>query len=114
MRNFLFATLILLNIIFAQSQMDFVNKYSLKELVTLFENYVNSGINYNPDTKQSFLTKITPAKKLSDGDGCWLKAIGRGVGKVIHTCKKDMEQSGLLCYPKCRENYTGKFRVFYL
>jgi len=38
---------------------------------------------------------------------CWLKSYGRGVGKVISTCKDGKEKSGLLCYPKCRSGYKG-------
>lgn len=40
-------------------------------------------------------------------EGCWLYAEGRGVGKPIHTCSKELEQSGLLCYPPCEKSYTG-------
>ena len=67
------------------------SKKDFKEIFTLFDNYFKSS-------KENFL---------SSDDGCWLKAIGRGVGKPIHTCKNDEEQSGLLCYPKCKDNYTG-------
>lgn len=42
-------------------------------------------------------------------DNCWLDAYGRGVGKAIHDCSRDdyPDKSGLLCYPKCKEGYTG-------
>lgn len=44
---------------------------------------------------------------LDDSTGCWLKAKGRGIGKPIHKCAKDLEQSGLLCYPHCDAGFTG-------
>lgn len=42
-------------------------------------------------------------------DNCWLDAIGRGAGKAIHSCSKEEypDKSGLLCYPKCKEGYSG-------
>lgn len=81
-------------------------EHSYETLITLFDNFMKTITTANPATKESFLAS---AKKLNDPDtdGCWLKAIGRGVGKVIHSCKDDQEQSGLLCYPKCKQNYTG-------
>lgn len=38
---------------------------------------------------------------------CWKDAYGRGVGEVISACRADQEKNGLLCYPKCRDNYYG-------
>jgi len=43
----------------------------------------------------------------SESEGCWLNAMGRGIGKPIHTCKNGFEQSGLLCYPNCDPDFTG-------
>jgi hypothetical protein len=42
-----------------------------------------------------------------DTESCWVKAYGRGVGKPISDCPDGLERDGLLCYPKCAENYTG-------
>jgi hypothetical protein len=44
---------------------------------------------------------------LSDPEGCWLKAYGRGVGKPIHTCRPGEEKNGLLCYPTCDSGFYG-------
>jgi hypothetical protein len=41
------------------------------------------------------------------GEDCWKDAYGRGVGKVITSCKDPLEKDGLLCYPKCKEGYYG-------
>lgn len=39
---------------------------------------------------------------------CWKNAYGRGVGRPINSCPDEApERDGLLCYPKCRENFTG-------
>ena len=38
---------------------------------------------------------------------CWLKTSTRGVGKPISACPADMEKSGALCYPKCKESFRG-------
>merc|ERR1740139_488086 len=40
-------------------------------------------------------------------DSCYKYSYGRGVGKPIHACAKGLEQSGLLCYPPCKEGYHG-------
>lgn len=38
---------------------------------------------------------------------CWLKAYGRGTGKVANTCPDDQEKNGALCYPKCKKGWSG-------
>merc|ERR1712151_900940 len=60
----------------------------------------------------TFLSKEIKSKtqdilKLDTDEACWLRAVGRGVGKPIHTCGEGLVQSGLLCYPPCRQNFTG-------
>jgi hypothetical protein len=91
MKRILIATLILVNI-FTQIK----SQEAHAELTTLLDGYVNQNENF------------LEAKTLkAEESGCWLKAIGRGVGKVIHTCQDNLVQSGLLCYPKCKEDYTG-------
>eukprot|EP01087_Luapelamoeba_hula_P005849 TRINITY_DN1589_c0_g1_i1.p1 TRINITY_DN1589_c0_g1~~TRINITY_DN1589_c0_g1_i1.p1 ORF type:complete len:266 (+),score=4.92 TRINITY_DN1589_c0_g1_i1:31-798(+) len=39
--------------------------------------------------------------------GCYLPTTTRGVGVPISACPSGTEQSGLLCYPPCRNGYTG-------
>lgn len=41
------------------------------------------------------------------GDFCWKSSYGRGVGTVPGDCTFDQQKQGLLCYPKCRDGYTG-------
>ena len=41
------------------------------------------------------------------GSPCWKNAFGRGVGKVINSCRKGDEKSGALCYPLCKEGFYG-------
>ncbi len=38
---------------------------------------------------------------------CWKDAYGRGVGKPISACAPGLEEDALLCYPPCKEGYTG-------
>ena len=68
-----------------------VIKYFLILLVVININTHNNNLIYLND---------------NDADGCWLFAEGRGVGKAIHTCN-ELEKNGLLCYPYCKENFTG-------
>jgi len=77
---------------------------SLSELKILLEDYMIANSSNKENEEENFLTKTN---KENEEDGCWLKAMGRGVGKPIHSCPKDQDKSGLLCYPKCQENYTG-------
>ena len=92
MKTILIATLILVNIFAIISQ----ETQAHAELTTLLDGYVNQNENF------------LEAKTLkAQEEGCWLKAIGRGVGKPIHTCADNLDQSGLLCYPKCKPTYTG-------
>jgi len=46
---------------------------------------------------------------LSSGQetNCWIKSYGRGVGRVITDCPADKEKQLALCYPRCREGFTG-------
>lgn len=37
---------------------------------------------------------------------CWKRSYGRGVGTIPGSCG-EYDKSGLLCYPKCRDNYKG-------
>lgn len=54
------------------------------------------------------LTLSISLQFLNDSGNCWVRAYGRGVGKPISACPEDNpSKSGLLCYPSCRENYTG-------
>ncbi len=46
-------------------------------------------------------------------EGCWKFSYGRGVGKPISTCAAGLEESGLLCYPPCKEGYKGIGPVCY-
>jgi hypothetical protein len=46
-------------------------------------------------------------KFLEADEGCWVSAMGRGIGTPIHTCKSGFEQNGLLCYPNCQSGFTG-------
>ncbi len=39
--------------------------------------------------------------------GCWLRSHGRGVGKVITSCREGEEKNGALCYPLCKDGYHG-------
>lgn len=39
-------------------------------------------------------------------DVCWKDSYGRGVGAIPLECG-NYDKSGLLCYPKCRDGYTG-------
>ena len=41
-------------------------------------------------------------------EGCWKTSYGRGPGKPISTCRDGLEESGLLCYPPCKEGYKGE------
>ena len=43
----------------------------------------------------------------TETEGCWISAMGRGIGKPIHTCKSGLEQNGLLCYPTCEAGFSG-------
>jgi hypothetical protein len=39
---------------------------------------------------------------------CWRQSYGRGVGNPLSSnCAAGLDKSGLLCYPKCRDNYKG-------
>lgn len=71
------------------------NQEPLNQLKFLIEKYVNK-------------TKIKNLSKPAE-HGCFLTGLfyGRGVGRPINSCNPELEQNGLLCYPKCRENYTG-------
>ena len=79
------------------------------------ENIISNYNKQEPKTSQfqkDLETQLSPLlaklKFLSgETEGCWLSAFGRGIGKPIHTCKKDLEQSGLLCYPTCNAGFTG-------
>jgi hypothetical protein len=48
-----------------------------------------------------------PLKFMQDDDTCWVKAYGRGMGTIPDQCPEGEERSGLLCYPKCQDGYTG-------
>ena len=43
----------------------------------------------------------------ADAKTCWKKAYGRGIGKLKTICPADKEKDDLLCYPKCRDGYSG-------
>ena len=45
----------------------------------------------------------------SNSTVCWKGSYGRGVGKVIHACRKGYVKSGALCYPPCDDDATPKF-----
>jgi hypothetical protein len=49
---------------------------------------------------------VDPNKPIYQGS-CWKRAYSRGVGKAIHSCPEGYEKQGLLCYPICKEGYTG-------
>jgi len=55
------------------------------------------------------LAVATLASSQSDEDMevCWRDAYGRGVGTIPNYCQKGFELQGALCYPLCKENYTG-------
>lgn len=39
---------------------------------------------------------------------CWRQSYGRGVGNPLSSnCAPGLDKSGLLCYPKCKDNYKG-------
>jgi hypothetical protein len=40
-------------------------------------------------------------------DSCWKNTNGRGVGTIPSTCPPGFEMNGLLCYPTCKEGYSG-------
>lgn len=50
-----------------------------------------------------------PEKELKEAKSthtaCFVSVVGRGAGKPLSTCPLGKEQSGLLCYPPCRNNY---------
>ena len=51
---------------------------------------------------------VSAEQHFNGGAGtCWLKAVGRGVGKPISTCPADKDKDGELCYPKCNPGYYG-------
>jgi hypothetical protein len=84
---------------------------TLEDLKNLVKDYMDSNSDLTKEIKENFLSQFQGTKKqekkFTETDGCWLKAVGRGVGKPIHSCSHNLEQSGLLCYPYCKENYTG-------
>jgi len=41
------------------------------------------------------------------GSNCWKTAYGRGVGQPISSCNDGDEKDGLLCYPVCRNGFSG-------
>ena len=41
------------------------------------------------------------------GSPCWKDAYGRGVGKVITSCRDGEEKNGALCYPLCKAGFYG-------
>lgn len=52
------------------------------------------------------LFALAPRVAFGDESFCWKKTYGRGVGAVPSTCPNG-EQSGALCYPKCKRNFHG-------
>ncbi len=40
-------------------------------------------------------------------DVCWRQTYGNGIGSIPTVCPDGLEQSGLLCYPKCGEGFYG-------
>ena len=40
-------------------------------------------------------------------DNCWKDAYGRGVGKPISVCAKGLQKDAALCYPYCKDDFTG-------
>ena len=76
-----------------------MNRVILVILVTLL------GLNLH--ACQQGLLKLHTSEADPNDVGCWVKAYGRGVGGPIHTCRKDLDKSGWLCYPKCQQGYTG-------
>ena len=53
----------------------------------------------------------TPAITLSewnaDLDALVLNGVNKAIEPFLTACPKDEDKSGLLCYPKCKENYSG-------
>ena len=43
----------------------------------------------------------------AQNSNCWKDAYGRGVGKVITSCREGEERNGALCYPRCRDGFYG-------
>ena len=48
-----------------------------------------------------------PANTTDSGVSCTKVSYGRGVGDPVSYCDSTSEKSGALCYPKCRDGYTG-------
>lgn len=38
---------------------------------------------------------------------CWRESYGRGAGDPLSTCTSENDKNGALCYPKCREGFSG-------
>lgn len=62
---------------------------------------------FNDSDDQSDDVNLESGNSQPATETCWLKAYGRGVGKVISTCPSDKEKNGFLCYPKCRSGFKG-------
>ncbi|MFN7924687.1 MAG: hypothetical protein U0Q16_31585 [Bryobacteraceae bacterium] len=50
---------------------------------------------------------VISAQSASAADFCWKSSYGRGVGTIPGDCTFDQQKQGLLCYPKCKDGYTG-------
>lgn len=48
-----------------------------------------------------------PSGMTDAGVTCTKQTQTRGVGKPIHACPDSMDKDGALCYPKCRDGFTG-------
>ena len=39
--------------------------------------------------------------------GCWLESAGRGLGTIPESCPAGEQKDGALCYPDCKDDFTG-------
>ena len=83
----------------------------LKIFLILIVITINAAKNQSSEIKNSNLKFLDDdmALKSKLTENCWVDAYGRGVGKPYHFCDNPdyPDKSGLLCYPKCKENFKG-------
>lgn len=75
-------------------------------VIALISAYATAAHIFEPTTYE-IEERVTFEATPNEDPTCWKLAYGRGVGKPIHACPSDKDKDGLLCYPLCREGYTG-------
>jgi hypothetical protein len=49
----------------------------------------------------------------AESNYCWKDSYGRGIGTIPTDCGFSEEKQGLLCYPACKDGYTGVLNTCY-